>query len=240
MIAPSGRIQHAFVERQIREPADRLHRRRRIGHEVLVSHLEVVARAEGLSVADRGTHEEPPLPGSRPRCARSPRPGEVAERHVAPVTDQVDEPGVGPQRVQERDMASVFRCLVPPARLPVLIGVREEGGLHHVGERRLLERSNPLPYGGFGHLPVPEVRRSEQHRREGLGIDGVRKLPPERGYEVRLARHRELRVRVQHQADQRGTRAAGANDEQWRPARRGAVAHGASRCTPLQQRRSAP
>ena len=63
---------------------------------------------------------------------------------------------------------------------------------------------------------------------KNFGIDRVGETPPQLRDEVRLTRHREVGVCVQHQPQECGPRTIASDHEQ----RRGRIAHGASLCGP--------
>ncbi len=136
-------LQHRVV---VLEPGERAHSaqlRLRFGDELLVAELEVPLRPDVLTERLRRTHFGRPLAretGSVLRMAPPLRHDPVGDREerqrrVTPVADQVHEPGVREQPLEERQMLHVERRLVAPARLPALGGVRLEDGGDGVARR---------------------------------------------------------------------------------------------------------
>ena len=132
---------------------------------------------------------------------------------VAAVADQVDVERVGEQPLEQPEVLHVHRRLVAPARLAVLLGVRLVDGADRrppADMRRAAAGRAPRP----GDVPVAQRPAPAQVVDERVDVDTAPMAVGELRDEVRLVRDRELRVPVEHDAEERRSRAPDAEDEE--------------------------
>ena len=226
LVVPQHRVESPRVE--VEELGDPPERRRRLGHEVLVPHLEELAGPQAPPPPVGRAHRALPCVGRPGEPVRSPAvpPADPADRrhHGARIADEVDELRVREHRVDGVEVEDDARPLVAPARLSVVVGVEAEAGAEHRPER-----GRGSDHGGhqlvrvLRQLPGSRAPALDHPAREPAAVLDVPQVSPFRASAVavdedaRLARDRELRVRIEHRPQQRGPRARRGADEDRRP-----------------------
>ena len=137
------------------------------------------------------------------------------QRRVAAVANQVDVARVREEPLEQRQVLHVHRRLVTPALFAALRRVRLVDGADRLAERHA--RPQPLADGLGAQLPLAQRGEPPQVVEEVVDVRPVAVAVRELRQEVRLVRDRELRVPVEHDPQQRRTRASDAEDDQrWR------------------------
>ena len=214
--------EHRVVVLEPGEAAHALELFLRSRDEGLVAHREVAADTNAPPEVLRGADLGGPL-ACEPRRVTGLAPagghdplgdGEVRERRVPPVADQVHVERRREERLEQRQVLHVERRLVAPPRL----AARRRVCLEHRRDR--LPRRHPGPEPGRDGVgreaPLGERRQSAQIVRERLRVHDSPVPPGELRHEVRLVRDREHRVAVEHHAEERRPRPADAEDDQRR------------------------
>jgi len=138
------------------------------------------------------------------------------QHHVAAVADHVDEARLGQGTLDAAHLRRVARRLVSPARLVLLRRVQVEEGANRRTGVQWLDAPQPLQE---LILVEPEVRPAaiaRDHLGDSIRRGALAARPDYAGNEVGLGRDRELRMRVEHQAQQRGAGARNSDDERGR------------------------
>ena len=142
---------------------------------------------------------------------------EERRRRVAAIPDQVDEERVGKEPLEQPEVLHVHRRLVAPARLPTVLGVDGIDRCDCLADRHpvaqtcanLVER----------YFPLGEVVQPPEVIDELLRVDVPQMAVGELRHEVRLVGDGELRVAVEHDAQQRRAGTPHAEDDEWGTAR---------------------
>jgi hypothetical protein len=196
-----------------------------VGDELFVAHFEI-AGADTAAEAPRGGDFGAPLgsevgrrAGMHPRLGDDPaRHREERERRIPAVADQVDEPSVGKEPVEQAQVLHVHGRLVAPARLAMLRGVHGVHGADRGADRHPVAELS-------AHLvewnpPVGERVQPAEVVDEAVHPDAAQVAVCQLRDEVRLVGDGELRVPVEHDAQQRRARAPHTEDENRRAAGR--------------------
>ena len=198
-----------------------------LADEVLVADLEVVV--EIGRVQPRRLDPSPPAFGDLAdrRLLAVERALGLAQGDVAAIADQVDEARLGQGALDPRHRSHVARRLVAPARLALLLGVEVVEDSDRVGGIERLDRLQALEQHRLVEAEVAPARVVGSRLDEPLAGRVVAPREADHlGDEVGLRRDRQLRVGVEHQAQQGRARAVDADDERRRRALRLARAGG--------------
>ena len=208
--------EHRRVELELHELADPAQGPLWVGHQVLVARLHVVAYPAPVAAGDQDA-ALPPLCQHADRRRFLDRPRLAREGRVAPVPDQVDEAGLGQEAVDLEHRLDVVRRLVAPAPLALLLGVELVKGAHQLACPRLREPTEPAAKLPPGQPEVAEAPVCDDQLGGALhrGVVAAALRDQVRD-EVGLGRDRELRVGVEHEAQQRRPGAADSDHERSR------------------------
>ena len=213
-------VEHRGLPGQAGEGADLFERVLWRLDEPLVPKLEVApgpdTPAEGLRGPDLGT----PLAGEVGDRLRVP-PGlrhdprrhlQEGRRGVTAVAHEVDVERVGEQPLEQAQVLHVHRRLVAPARLSPRRCVRLVDGADRLAGRH----GGPEPGAYLLRVDLPLAHRPDaaQVVHERVDVDTAPMAVRELGDEVRLVGERELRVPVEHDPEERRSRAPDAEDEE--------------------------
>jgi hypothetical protein len=138
----------------------------------------------------------------------------LRQEHVATVADDVDEARFGEEIGQQGDLPAVVIMggLVAPARLPVPCGIETE---HRPEGRGGVEGTQLLPAAQQFVAVELQVRKERMPRDVGQQALRVGGRPARHrvGDEARLGRDGQVRMRVEHEPQQRGAGPRQPDDE---------------------------
>ena len=209
-------VEHRRFERLTQKSADALGHICRLPHKVFIMDRKHAVRIRG-TIAMQVRH------GRRPFEERFvvalPSGIDPRYRYVAPVANQMDEFRTRIQRRQFRNYGKIMRRLVPQ---PLFVACCQQMAIDevdHVNERRLRQHGSLTPQFLLGHVHIGPAlvpnhrldRAFDLRLRQGAG---QRKIVHQRTQKPGFGRNMQARMASQDQPQQRGARAAGADDEE--------------------------
>ena len=199
--------QHVLRELELHELAYPAKRGFGVSDQILVAHLQVVIHPLGL--AARLGDPFLPLLGRLGDGLGPPFHLGEGKSDIAPVPDQVDEPGLREDRADARHLANVRRGLVAPAGLALALRVEPVEGAQDLCRARVLERADAIRQLSLVELevrPAPMCRDRLDGNVARIVI-ALLQVPDQLRDEMRLGRDGQVRVSVEHQPEQSRARA---------------------------------